>query len=107
MRDQKKLREVAKLMEQDGYNDTLPNFLRRIASLLDAVPPETLTGLKAGTWRAVPVEPTKDELEQIEFTYLCWLYPGARDYASSPHGIELATRMRSAMLSAAPAKPED
>ena len=65
MRDQKKLREVAKLMEQDGYNDTLPNFLRRIASLLDSVPPETLRGLKEDTMVAIPT------LALLELTRAC------------------------------------
>ena len=32
--------------------------LRRIAGLLDAVPPETLEAIRDGTWKAVPVEPT-------------------------------------------------
>ena len=84
-----------------------PELLLSIASLLDAIPPETLAAIKEGTWKAVPVEPTKDELERLEFTYLCWLHPGARDYASSLHGVDLASRMRRTMLSAAPTKPEE
>ena len=102
MTDAEKLRSIGR--DYVGYD--FAKVLFRIADLLDAVPPETLAAIRAGTWKAVPVEPTKDALEQLEFTYLCWLHPGARDYASSPRGIELARRMREAMISAAPAKPE-
>ena len=54
MTDAEKLREIGR--NYVGYDFSKDLF--RIASLLDAVPPETLVALKAGTWRAVPMKPT-------------------------------------------------
>ena len=65
MTDAEKLRELADWFEKpdDEINITwqeAPDILRRIADLLDAVPPETLVALKAGTWKAVPVKRTDE-----------------------------------------------
>ena len=64
------------------------NFLFHIASLLDAVPPETLASIKDRRWKAVPVEPTKGMLQAAYKAQ-----GGVRDQII-------------AAISAAPAKPE-
>ena len=61
MTDAEKLRGFADYVLAFGENAVILNMtfaLRRIADLLDAVPPETLAALKDGTWKAAPVEPT-------------------------------------------------
>ena len=65
----KRLRAIiAGLIMDDGYDGPLNRpvavkTLNSIADLLDAVPPETLRALQAGTWKAVPVEPTTGMME--------------------------------------------
>ena len=70
----------------------------RAADLLDAIPPETLAALKAGTWQAVPVEPTEAMNSAM-----------ARSIGSTM-GIdnfgERANQAHHAMLAASPRKPE-
>ena len=66
MTDAEKLRGLADYVLALGENSITLGMafdLRRIADLLDAVPPETLRALQAGTWRAVPVEPTTGMME--------------------------------------------
>ena len=61
MTDAEKLRGLADYVLALGENSITLGMafdLRRIADLLDAVPPETLAALKDGTWKAAPVEPT-------------------------------------------------
>lgn len=91
MTDAEKLREVADYIEKYPTTGRLSPDLRRIASLLDAVPPETLAAIAAGTWRAVPVEPTEKMFDTDA-------YPRVR-----------STRYNlwKTMLSAASAKPKD
>ena len=68
MTDAEKLREISRSMQAGDdicrpaqaqeYRDSQADNIKalcRIADLLDAVPPETLAALKAGTWKAVPV----------------------------------------------------
>ena len=69
------------------------NFLFHIASLLDAVPPETLAALKAGTWKAVPVELTEKMINA------CW----ELDHHPAVSGVRSHWY---SFLKAAPAKPE-
>ena len=71
-------------------------LLRRIAGLLDAVPPETLEAIKTGAWRAVPVEPTKAMQDALAAT--------ANQY--NPYTRVTGESIYRAMLAAAPAKPE-
>ena len=93
MTDAEKLRSIGR--NYVGYD--FAKVLFRIADLLDAVPPETLEALKAGTWKAVPMEPTYGMLEaligaksQLEASQYCYVL---KYYHS--------------MLVAAPAKPEE
>ena len=60
MTDAEKLRIIAR-----DYTVPWINELLRVADLLEAVPPEVLKALKNGTWKAVPVEPTKDQLRAV------------------------------------------
>ena len=58
MTDADKLRELAGYFDRGCPSSTPWNcaaHLRRIAFLLDAVPPETLRALKAGTMVAIPI----------------------------------------------------
>ena len=90
MTDADKLRALAHWFENpdDEINLTwqeAPVILRRIADLLDAVPPETLEAIKAGTWRAIPKVPSRELLQKAGCS--------AGDYH--------------ALLAAAPTKPEE
>lgn len=66
MTDAERLRDLAQKLKRlgDKYGEwgeqKFPALLHRIADLLDAVPPETLAAIKAGTWKAVPVVPTAE-----------------------------------------------
>ena len=97
----KRLRAIiAGLIMDDGYDGPLDRpvavtTLNRIADLLDAVPPETLAALKAGTWRAVPVEPTEE------------MVASGFDIHPCGPGQGKVTDCYCAMLTAAPAKPEE
>ena len=98
MTDADKLRMVA-----DGLPDycSVEKFhLRRIAERLDAVPSETLTAIKAGTWKATPVEPTEDQ-RRIARRYF-GLSPFHKDRNPMDHLLLSAYK---AMLSVAPTKP--
>ena len=86
MTDQEKLREYITLYEgfpAQEMQDWLKT-LRRIASLLDAVPPETLDAIKDGTFVVMPKVPSRELLQKAGCS--------AGDYH--------------ALLAAAPAKPE-
>ena len=104
MTDAEKLRHLAEWFGVLGPETYDPDVreevqadLRRIADLLDAVPPETLAAIKAGTWKAVPVEPTRAMIETAEEGYVK-MYTGTPTI--SPE------RCYRIMISAAPAKPE-
>ena len=88
MTDAEKLREIAIVLDQDGFHHRRAKELRRIADLLDSIPPETLKALADKTWKAVPVEPTEDMLEEIAWAEI----NGRKAYRE--------------MLAAAPEKPE-
>ena len=93
MTDAEKLRRVAKFLDDTVVQDDL----RRIADLLDAVPPETLAALKAGTWRVMPVEPTDLLLKRMADMFrLAW-------WGADNNSRRDAYR---AVLAVAPAKPE-
>ena len=100
MTDAERLRELANNFDR-GYPSSTPwncaAHLRRIADLLDAVPPETLKALGTGTWKAVPVEPTKEMKISGE---------GGWCEMSNRNLLERSGDCFHAMLSAAPAKPE-
>ena len=93
MTDANYLRETASLLQTDGFHYGVAVELRRIASMLDAVPPETLVALKAGTWVAVPVEPT-DKMQ--------WAGNNVGLVGYDTKGCPI---IYSAMLTAAPKKP--
>ena len=67
--------------------------IKAAIALLDAVPSETLTALKAGTWRAVPKEPSK------------YMLQAAWDECATGDAVAYR-KAYNAMLAAAPAKPE-
>ena len=94
MTDADKLREIAKIVQLKGFQYLSPEEILWFASMLDAVPPETLRALKAGTWKAVPREPTERMVAH-----------GFSIHPCSP-GQSKVTDCYNAMLSAAPAKPE-
>ena len=99
MTDTEKLRTVADVIrsrdtlanEQDA--EELAAMVERIADLLDVVPSETITALRAGTWKAVPVELTERMMEA------CWEL-GSH---SSPSGVRSHWY---SFLNAAPEKPD-
>ena len=95
MTDAEKLRELANdLALELGTNNT--SLLRRIADLLDAVPPETLAAIAAKRWKAVPVEPTEAQTDAA-----------VRTYVRENYGIEVAPNaVYHAMLAASREKPE-
>ena len=94
MTDVDKLRELAKIFNPRlYYNEEDGVFLYRIADLLDSIPPETLAALKAGTWKAVPVEST------YEMQNAAWHSCFSGDF-------ETYVKAYRAMLAAAPEKPE-
>ena len=99
MNDPEKLRELARfIFARLGENTITLGMvfdLRRIADLLDAVPPEVLKALAKGTWKAVPVEPTKDQLRAVGCHAMMdvTVWDAARDDYR-------------AMITAAPEKPE-
>ncbi len=89
MTDAEKLREIATCLEMVAHKETC----EEIADLLEVIPPETLAALKAGTWKAVPVEPTEKMLKQA--------------WDECANGDEATYRIAyRAMLAAAPEKPE-
>ena len=71
MTDAEKLRLLARWHDEKdnmrGYLGAreVQDDLRRIADLLEAVPPEVLKALAYKTWKAVPVEPTRDQLRAV------------------------------------------
>ena len=102
--DADKLRNLAiNLGDLPAWAETVFD-LRRIADLLDAVPPETIRALGEGTMVAVSKELLKqmadqrlsDELEDDE-------YEGG-DFVAGYDAVVTQARI---MLAAAPAKPED
>ena len=78
------------------------NLLIKVADFLDAVPPETLAAIRAGTWKAVPVEPTETQ-RQIARRYF-GMNPLNKDGAPMD---SLWLSAYDSMLAAAPAKPEE
>lgn len=101
MTDQEKLREYITLYEgfpAQEMQDWLKT-LRRIASLLDAVPPETLEALKAGTWVAVPKKPSLEMCTRARKEHTNEI----RQDLMRNDDCRIIYR---AMLAAAPAKPE-
>ena len=74
--------------------------LRRIADLLEAVPPEVLKALKAGTWKAVPVEPTSKMLEAAHMSY-----PTIQDQEKHRYADAILVADFKAMLAAGPESP--
>ena len=120
MTDADWLRERANTMERisEGASEiTKPEIMefictiRRIASLLDAVPPEVLRALADKTWKAVPVEPTD------EMRYAGGLGRAAAAKISSSFGQSVENSLNyedryqltiyRVMLAAAPTKPEE
>ena len=103
MTDAEKLRRALDVLEalvlraHAGTDDDIAwreasEDIERIASLLDAVPPETLRALKEGTWVAVPKKPTvsMDDAAWKAYNSPIWSY----------------AMLYRAMLAAAPMKPE-
>ena len=104
MTDAEKLREAAVfLLRADNSNKEWADDLYRIAALLDAVPPETLAAIQAGT--VVTVD--RSALSIV----LGWLQASLGDkpswnntsYADAVNAVQIFQ----AALSAAPAKPEE
>ena len=102
MTDAEKLRAIAESLDYTGalYAQVeAADVLRHIADLLDAIPPETLGALKAGAWKAVPVEPTKAMLKSADLEIIV-------DYVDGSETLYPAA-CYNAMLAAAPVKPEE
>ena len=102
MTDAEKLRAIAQGIFHGAelpHGDVI--FLNRMSDLLDAVPPETLRALKAGTWKAVPAEPTQE---------MIWAGEGkdkpAAEYSGYSTEYAYCETHYAAMLAAAPKKPE-
>ena len=105
MTDAEKLRELAKIFNPRlYYNRGDGIFLRRIADLLDAIPPETIAALKAGMKTAMPTA----LLRQIASQRLSGeMQEEARHDADFMEGYDCVVKLVRAMLSAAaPEKPE-
>lgn len=103
MTDTERLRELSSCLRSDLVQVSDPAFMRRIADLLEAVPPEVLKALGDGTWQAVPVEPTfsiQDAVRRAAYE---------DDMSSEAHAMALKIWecvIRIARSAAAPEKPE-
>ena len=99
MNDLDKLREAIREIELPHKDAgslacTVEHYWPTIRAALDAVPPETLAEIKAGTWKVVPVKPTNVMLL-------------AGDIGLVGYDNLRGKGVYRAMLSAAPTKPED
>ena len=98
MTDADRLRDIASQLRGAFASQEVRRYwaddLLRIAALLDAVPPETLEAIKAGTWKVVPIAPTRKMAKA-----------GRQDWACADRE-QKAMYDYGAMLAAAPAKPE-
>ena len=102
MTDADKLRRIGlALRDKEALLfENAPLYIKQLeccADLLDAVPPETLKAIKAGTWKAVPVEPTNT---------MAFVGMRAGREALSDNPEEIIKVEYRAAIAAAPAKPE-